>query len=186
MKGGRLVRLRKLLLCVTAAAALAPVAMARTLSDLAVYPSTAAYGPPGIYLPSGPDAIVTARLACPDSHQPILEIVLPAGADQARYVVPETSAPDYQPMAESLTQDYAHAPRRILYRLHYGPVAVDGYLRFGRPWSRVRFRAPGCILPWTLTVRARRIPDTYVRGSMPRYGASLIPFPDEPRGGGGY
>lgn len=163
----------------------AGVAEATPLSDQAIYHSRANFGAPGMYMPDGPDAVVSARLTCPDAHLPTLAIVLPAGASEARYVIPQSTGPFYQPIAESLTQDYAHAPNRILFRLHYGPIAVDGYLHFDG-WHTARFHGPDCAHDWRLAVRAVRLSDTYKAGSLPTYGASLTPFPDEPQSGTGF
>lgn len=180
--------MRSKLLCALAGAAavgIASPAAAQPLGKLAVYPSNANFGAPGMYLPDGPDAVVTASLVCPAARAPGVYIAIPSGASTARYVVPETAGPLYQPIAESLTQDYAHSPHSVLFRLHYGPVAIDGYLGFQHP-ADVMFRGPGCAHPWHLHVVARRLKDTYTPGTLPSYGVSLVPFPDEPKAGSGF
>lgn len=143
-----------------------------------IYQSFSSYDAPGIYLPDGADALINATLVCPTAKTPGVRIVLPAGSSTARFVAPDFSGPLFQPISLSLRQDYAQQPTRIMFRLHFNHVAVDGYLGLDIP-AEVNFLGSDCSKPWLLTLEATRLPEIYKPGSLDGYGMSLLPFPDE-------
>lgn len=148
-------------------------------ADVSTYSSYAAFGPPGVYLPSGPDAIGKVILTCPSTPKTTgLLIVLPSGASESRYVIPNFEGPIHHRISLSFTQGHAVRARTVLFRLRVGNGAVDGKLPLPGNATGL-LPAPGCQGGWAYRVRLLRIPQLYKPGTLPSMPAYEVPFPYE-------